>query len=440
MSNRKISRRDALKVMGGGALGLAVASAGIGNASAAGKGGASSSIESDVKVARRAYKGEADKVSLLGFGAMRFPTIEGNMIEEVSSEKMLDYAYEHGVNYFDTAYNYHRGASEGFLGGVLKKYPRESFYLADKMPTWEIKSLERAKEIFQTQLERCGVEYFDYYLLHSVSKEEDFQRAYKEMGVLEYLKSEKAAGRIRNLGFSFHGNNELFDKLLDEYDWDFVQIQLNYYDWDQDDAKYLYNRLAERGIPCTVMEPIRGGMLAKLNPDAEAVLKGVHPDKSVASWALRYVASLPGVLTVLSGMTAMEHVVDNVETLSTSFKPLDDDERAALAKALDIFLKTKPIRCTSCRYCMPCKQGVDIPRVFKAYNSCVNESNIPERGSQSPEEFERRKKIFLERYEAIPAEERADACIHCRKCEKMCPQRLPISAEMKRLADFVASL
>lgn len=439
MSNRKISRRDALRVMGGGALGLAVATTGISKASAAVRGGASST-DSDVKVARRAYKGEADKVSLLGFGAMRFPTIEGDMIEEVSSEKMLDYAYQHGVNYFDTAYIYHRGASEGFLGGVLKKYPRESFYLADKMPTWEIQSLDKAKEVFKIQLERCDVEYFDYYLLHSLGNEEEYNMVYKSLGVLDYLKEEKAAGRIRNLGFSFHGDNALFDKLLDEYDWDFVQIQLNYYDWDEADAKYLYNRLEERGIPCIVMEPIRGGMLAKLNPDAEAVLKGANPDKSVASWALRYVASLPGVLTVLSGMTAMEHVVDNVETLSTSFKPLDENERAALAKALDIFLKTKPIRCTGCRYCMPCKRGVDIPRIFKTYNSCVNGSNIPERGSQTPEEFERRKKIFLERYELIAEDERADACVHCRKCEKMCPQRLPISEEMKRIADLVASL
>lgn len=434
MESRKFSRRQALKLMGAGALGLTAVTAGAKPLLPY------QAPQTDVKVARRDYKDEKAKVSLLGFGAMRFPTIEGDMIEETSSEKMIDYAYEHGVNYFDTAFIYHRGQSEGFLGQVLSKYPRESFYLADKMPTWEVKSLDDAKRIFQVQLDRCGVEYFDYYLLHSVSTDEDYDKVYIEYGVLDYLEQEKKAGRIRNLGFSFHGDQKLFDRILDSHVWDFAQIQLNYYDWGEEDAKGLYESLERRGVPCIVMEPIRGGMLAKLNPDAEAVLKNVHPDKSIASWALRYVASLPDVLCVLSGMTAMEHVVDNVSTLSTDFKPLDDEERKALDKALNIFLKTKPIRCTGCRYCMPCPFGVDIPRVFKVYNKSVNDSTIPEKMSQSPEEFERRKAIFLENYDKIPEGARADKCRHCRKCQKLCPQHLKISDEMYRVAGLVEKL
>ena len=430
----QLSRREALKLFGTGIIGVAMATTGISSISAR-------EVEpKEPMVARRKQKGTSNMAPLLGFGMMRFPTLSDKSIDEELSLKMIDYAYKHGVNYFDTAFNYHGGTSEIFAGKALKRYPRASFYLATKMPGWMVTSLDKAKEIFATQLERCQVDYFDYYLLHSISREADYVRVYEEIGTLDYLIEEKKAGRIRNLGFSFHGSNELFDKMLEKYDWDFVQIQLNYHDWDQIDAKYLYKRLEEKDIPCIVMEPIRGGMLAKLNPDAEAVLKGVHPDKSIASWALRYVASLPGVLTILSGMSAMEHVVDNVHTLSTEFQPLNDEERVALDKALNIFLKTRPIRCTACKYCMPCKFGVDIPANFMHYNKCVNESNIPERDSQSPEEFERRKKIFLEGYYSIPEEARADKCRLCGKCERSCPQRLKIADEMERITKLVQSL
>ncbi|MDD2594545.1 MAG: aldo/keto reductase [Bacteroidales bacterium] len=432
--NHQISRRDALRILGTGALGLAVASSGLNHLSAQTK------DNNPAKVTYRSHKGTANKISLLGFGCMRYPLKADKTIDEALAQKMIDYAYAHGVNYYDTAYPYHRGASEAFTGKALKKYPRNSFYLADKMPTWLIDSSQKAKEIFDSQLERCQVEYFDYYLLHALEKEEDYKKVYLEYGVLDYLKEEKKAGRIKQLGFSFHGKPEFFDYLLEQYPWDFVQIQLNYYDWDGDNAKYLYNKLEEKNIPCIIMEPVRGGMLAKLNPDAEAVLKEAHPDKTIASWAMRYVASLPGVLTVLSGMTAMDHVIDNVATLSTDFKPLDNDERKVLDKALQIFLKTRPILCTSCKYCMPCKFGVDIPGNFMVYNKCVNESTIPEVGSQTPAEFAKRREIFLKAYNEIPVEARADKCMNCKKCERVCPQHLPITSELERIAKLTESL
>ena len=250
---------------------------------------------------------------------------------------MLDYAYAHGVNYFDTAWMYHGGKSEEMVGKALKRYPRESFFLADKMPP-TAKTLEEAKEIFSTQLERCGVEYFDYYLCHSISRQYVFQNLYIDEGVLDYLLELKAEGRIRNLGFSFHGDMALFEWLLSQpVEWDFVQIQMNWLDWRDRklQAERLYTMLAERKIPVIVMEPIRGGALIDLPASVRSLLASADASLTPAAWALKFCASYPYVLTVLSGMTRMEHVVENCATM-TGFEPLSEERLELLLSLIHI--------------------------------------------------------------------------------------------------------
>lgn len=288
-----------------------------------------------------------NQISLLGFGCMRFPLMEINENGAVSkaidikkTAGLIDYAITHGINYFEVAYNYHDEKAESTIGSLLKKYPRHSFYLADEMPTWKITDLESGKKLFQEQLDRCQVEYFDYYMLHAPSEKEEYIRAYNESGVYDYLLEEKAAGRIKQIGFSFHGNEELFDFLLSHHEWDFAQIQLNYMDWDDQNAEYLYNELTKRNIPVVVMEPLQGGILAKLDGEAETELHHADTSRSIASWAFKYAASLPNVITVLSGMTQMDHLKDNIKTF-TGFKPLTGEEYIALEKAKNVYRKNK---------------------------------------------------------------------------------------------------
>ena len=280
------------------------------------------------KVSCRRNPRNGDQISLLGFGCMRFPTIGGDRytgrIDEEPTRKMIEYAYSCGVNYFDTAWMYHRGESEAMIGSILKQYPRDSFFLADKMPP-DAKTLEDAKRIFATQLERCGVDYFDYYMCHSISRQYVFQNLYIDEGVLNFLVEQKRQGKIRQLGFSFHGDLPLFEWLLSQpIEWDFVQIQMNWLDWRDEKriSEELYNRLAEREIPVIVMEPIRGGSLIDLPTHVEELLAENDPQMTAAEWALKFCASYPYVLTVLSGMTLMDHVVENCQTF-TDFKPLN---------------------------------------------------------------------------------------------------------------------
>lgn len=436
-NSKNISRRQAVKFMGLSVL--AAASATVIPGCANGK-----SKDANAVMTLRKDSKAGNAVSLLGFGCMRFPTYldENNkkVIDMEKSQKLVDYAIAHGVNYFDTAYNYHRGASEAAIGTMLKKYPRESFYLASKMPSWLASSQEKAKEIFQEQLDRAQVEYFDYYLLHSLGSQEAYDKTYEEGGVLEYLLSEKAAGRIKRLGFSFHGSVDFFKYLLEKREWDFVQVQLNYADWDDNRAGELYKMLEEKNIPCIVMEPLLGGALAKLTADAEEILKDEKPDASIASWAFRYVGSLPGVLTVLSGMTEMDHLVDNIKTYS-DFQPLTEKERGALANAYAEYKKFKRIPCTKCNYCMPCKFGVDIPLVFATYNKCVLESNIPDMSNKEDKKFAKKSRAFLNTYRTeITPEAAAEKCISCGKCTKLCPQKLDIPGYMTSIKNMVAEI
>jgi predicted aldo/keto reductase-like oxidoreductase len=375
------------------------------------------------------------KISLLGFGAMRLPKIseDGPEIDEEKALAMIDYAYAHGVNYFDTAYPYHAGLSESFLGKALSRYPRESYCLADKMPSWKITDLQSAKKIFAEQLEKCRVDRFDYYLCHSLGTYEAFQSAYEKTGVLDFLREKRAAGVIGHLGFSFHGTPEDLKKILTRCDWDFTQIQLNYLDWDMQNAKKQYALIEQRGIPCTVMEPVRGGTLNRLCPEAAELLKQAKPQSSLASWAIRFAASLPNVLTVLSGMTEPEQVRDNVATME-HFEPVTEEEKTLLGRAAAEYLSRGTIPCTGCRYCMDCPSGVDIPLVFSVYNKCASANRLPlTYGGKDNAGY------FRSAYEAIPEANRADHCRHCGRCEKLCPQKIRISGRMREIAELAAN-
>ena len=374
--------------------------------------------------------------SLLGFGCMRLPIVGGDAakIDREPALAMIDYAWKHGVNYFDTAYPYHGGNSELVVGEALQRYPRGSFFLADKMPTWLLQNLEDGKRIFGEQLQKCRVGYFDYYLCHSVGGSvEEFERRYEKTGVLDYLVQEKERGRIRRLGFSFHGTPEVLEKLVRKRSWDFVQMQLNYLDWDMQNAKRQYAILTGLGIPVTVMEPVRGGALCRLSPEAAALLKKERPEKSLASWAIRFAASLPNVVTVLSGMSAMDQVVDNVATL-TDFEPVSDREKEILGLAVRAYLRAGTIPCTGCRYCAGCPQGVDIPRVFAVYNRCAAENGLPLSmdGSANAEGFRRE-------YEKIPEGARPDRCRDCGRCEKLCPQKIEIPKRLREIVQLAAN-
>lgn len=381
-------------------------------------------------IEKRTYKRTGEEISLLGFGGMRYPTKgDYNNIDTEKASKMIDYAINHGLNYFDTAYFYHGGTSEIFLGDTLSRYPRNSFKLADKMPAREVTTLEDGIRVFKEQLSKCKVDYFDFYLLHGLSDaEKEVCGIFKKTGMLDYLTKQKEAGVIRNFGFSFHGTPEELTKILDLYDWDFVQIQLNYLDWEHQNAKRKYEILTERGLQCIIMEPVRGGTLSTLCPEAVSILKEADPKKSVSSWAIRYAASLPGVLCVLSGMSNMEQVSDNINTM-TDFKPLSESERHVIKNALDAYLDTGAVPCTGCRYCMDCPHGVDIPSVFSVYNECATKKGLPVSLLDT-----KAMTAFNEAYEKLPIEKRAHACRFCKACMEKCPQHIAITDKMNRIA------
>ncbi len=375
-------------------------------------------------IAKRNYKNTDEQISLLGFGCMRLPKIdpEKSDIDKTKAQEMIDYAYAHGVNYYDTAYPYHEGKSELFVGEALKKYPRESFHLASKMPVWLVEKPEDTLKYFEEQLKKCQVEYFDFYLCHALNL--DRLEIIQKNHIFETLQKEKEAGRIKHLGFSFHGSVEALDKIAHAYPWDFAQIQLNYYDWDMQNAQQEYKILEDLGMPVVTMEPARGGALDTLCPEALEMLKKADPKASPASWAIRFAASLPGVLTVLSGMTAMEHVTDNVATVD-EFKPLTEEERELLFKVADVYKKSKTVPCTGCRYCMDCPAGVDIPAVFKIYNQYCTTEN---------------KAAFVADYDALGESKQAHNCVACRQCCSQCPQSIDIPARMEDVVALAKKL
>lgn len=377
-------------------------------------------MEMERKTLRRTFAGGLE-ISLLGLGCMRFPQTADKKIDLKKAGEIVDYAYVHGVNYFDTAYVYNGGESEEVMGKLLKRYDRSSYYLADKMPLWQIEKADDLDAIFETSLRRLQTDYIDFYLIHALD-EEKFEKSLR-YGVYDFICRKKAEGKVRHIGFSFHDSPKVLQRILDAYPVEFVQIQLNYLDWELQDAKTQYELIRDRGIPCIVMEPVRGGSLADLGEAGNALLKSVRPDRSIASWAIRYAADLPNVLTVLSGMSSLEQVQDNVQTLSHS-EPFSPDEAQALAQALDAYRKKDLLPCTGCRYCMECPSGVDIPLMFRLYNSYA---------------FHQDAKAFLEGYDKAGAGQAVN-CVACGVCAEHCPQSISIPERMERICQLVQQL
>ncbi len=355
-------------------------------------------------------------VSLLGFGCMRFPTDAEGKIDRPLAEKMLDKAIASGVNYIDTAYPYHGGESELFVGEALKKYDRDSFYLATKLPVWFVNTVEDVDKYFNEQLQKLQTDHFDFYLMHAMNK--DSWKKQRDLGTVKRLEELKAEGKIRFLGFSFHDDYDTFEEIIRYRDWDFCQIQLNYMDIDEQAGMKGYKLAEELGIPLTIMEPIKGGSLAGFSDDIMAVFNEARPGKSAASFALRYVATLPNILTVLSGMSSMEQVEDNLDTFN-NFVPMEEKEYKAIDKIKDIMNSRIQNGCTGCRYCMPCPFGVDIPGNFSVWNRY---------------HMYQKYDVVKWQWEGMEKEgKQAVNCRECGKCEKACPQHLSIRDDLKRV-------
>lgn len=368
---------------------------------------------------------QGEKLSALGFGTMRLPTKTDGTIDEAQVAEMTAYAISHGVNYFDTAYPYHGGESERVIGRVLSRYPRESYYLATKYPGHQISSTGYdPAAIFEEQLKKCGVEYFDFYLLHNVYEKSMEVYMDPRWGIVDYFREQKRLGRIRHLGSSTHAQTPGLQTFLDACgaDMEFCQIQLNYLDWTLQDAKGKYDLLTRRGIPVWVMEPVRGGRLAKLGDADEERLKALRPDASIASWGFRFLQGLPNVAMVLSGMSDMAQMVDNVKTF-TAPQPLTGEERAILLDIAEGMKDSLP--CTACRYCCDgCPMGLDIPGMISAYNEL---------------RFSAAVNVAM-RIEFLPEEKKPSACIGCGRCAKICPQNIDIPAAMKDLTRRLSTM
>lgn len=367
------------------------------------------------------------KLSLLGFGAMRLPLTSDAPdapVDEKRTAEIVDYAISHGVNYFDTAYPYHNGESERIMGRILKKYPREQFYLATKYPGHQISESYHPADIFEKQLEKCDVTYFDFYLLHNVYENSMQTYLDPKWGIIDYFIEQKKRGRIRYLGFSSHGMADCLEEFLDRCgsQMDFCQIQLNYLDWTLQGAKEKYELLTKRNIPVWVMEPVRGGRLAELNEDAQKRLKLKRPSESIPSWAFRFLQGLPNVHMILSGMSDMEQMQDNVRTFEER-KPLTEKETELILEIAENMKNSIP--CTACRYCVEgCPKGLDIPMLLSTYNEILFSQNL----------------TVKMRLDALSKDKRPDACIKCGKCAKVCPQKIDIPTNLHTFADTLAAM
>ena len=366
------------------------------------------------------------RLSALGLGAMRLPVLEGEdaQIDEPAAQEMVDYAMEYGVNYYDTAWGYHSGQSELALGRALARYPRESFYLATKFPGYDLNNMGRVEEIFEAQLKKCQVDYFDFYLFHNVCEMNIDAYLDPQYGIDAYLTAQKANGCIRHLGFSAHGSVPVIRRFLEAYGdhIEFCQLQINYLDWTFQDARAKVELLKEYNIPVWVMEPLRGGRLAKLGESHTRRLNALRPDEATPAWAFRFLQTIPEVTMILSGMSNMAQLQENVHTFETE-KPLTEGELSELMEIADEILGRKALPCTACRYCTDhCPQGLDIPGLIGLYN----EHNFTEGGFIAPMALA-----------ACPEEKKPSACVGCRSCEAVCPQQIRISEVMK---DFTEKL
>ena len=396
----------------------------------------------------RVQHGSGEQISLLGFGMMRLPRDQ----EEVN--RLVDYAIEHGVNYFDTAPMYMGGQSEVLTGQALSRHPREKYYVATKMSNQNQRlwSFSESKRLYEQSFERLKVDYIDYYLLHSIGGGgmETLRARFFDNGVLDFLLKEREAGRIKHLGFSYHGDIRPFDYLLDhhdEYHWDFCQIQMNFLDWRHAsmktgrrvdaDAEYLYNKCLKTGVQCVIMEPLRGGAFGRMAKELSEQLKAVHPDDSTARWAFRWVGSYPNILTTLSGMNQMAHLQENIATFSP-LDPCTDAENRLLADIADQMAGYPTIPCTTCGYCMPCPYGVDIPGNFAYYNDAVNEHILPLPDKQATNYMARKQQFAEGLRRALPDTGKwARSCTDCEECLSKCPQTIRIPNQMSRIVEIL---
>lgn len=461
MKDNNINRRNFLNIIGAGAVTMAVAA--CGRKTKDGDAAPSSMSSGNKAAGEMTYRTNpytGDKVSILGFGCMRLPTLDkelpdGNNIDQEAVNRQVDYALEHGINYFDTSPAYCKGFSERVMGVALSRHPRDSYFIATKLSnfspdTW---SRKNSLDMYHKSFKELQVDYIDYMLLHGIGMGgmDAFNGCYVDNGILDFLVKEREAGKIRNLGFSYHGDVEVFDNMLKMQDegkihWDFVQIQLNYIDWKHakevnprnTDAEYLYFELHKRGIPAVIMEPLLGGRLAQVNDHLVGKYKSLRPDDSIASWAFRFAGTPEGVLTVLSGMTYMEHIQDNLHTYSP-LEPCTPSELEMLEAAAQEILHFPTVPCTDCKYCMPCPYGLDIPAIFKHYNKCINEGNVNE-NTQDPNYREARKAFLVGYDRSVPKLRQANHCIGCGQCKPHCPQGINIPERMAAIDSYVETL
>ena len=368
------------------------------------------------------------KLSALGMGNMRLPVVDGNdsRIDVGSAKEMIAYCMEHGINYYDTAYGYHGGQSELVVGELLKAYQRDTFYLASKFPGYDLSNMTKVKEIFEEQLQKCQVEYFDFYLFHNVCEMNIDYYLDPKYGIYDYLMEQKKNGRIRHLGFSAHGDIACMTRFLEAYgkDMEFCQIELNYFDYKFQDAKGKVELLDQWKIPVWVMEPVRGGQLASLSEDAEAKLKEARPDEKVPAWAFRFLQSIPSVPMTLSGMSNMQQLQDNIKTYAEN-KPLNEAEMELILGIADEMIAKTTVPCTGCHYCVTkCPKQLDIPFLLKLYN----EAMVAGSG------------VFIASMalSSVDADKKPESCINCHSCEKVCPQTIHIPEELAKFAKKMA--
>ena len=443
-----IDRRDLIKTAG--ATALAISPIGFLSGCGSRTKAPGSEPQKTGEMTYRINEAKNDKVSILGYGCMRWPmkkNEEGkDIIDQEKVNELIDYALEKGVNYFDAAPVYLQGQCEAATGEALSRHPRESYFVATKLSNFNDASRAEGIRMYKASLEAFRTDYLDYYLLHSIKNAATFTKRFVDNGLIDFLMEERKAGRIRNLGFSFHGNKEGFDELMalhEKYHWDFVQIQLNYMDWNHagrrnTNASYLQAELDKRGIPSIIMEPLLGGRLADAPDHIADRLKEMTPEGSIASWAFRFAGSHDGVLTVLSGMTYMDHLQDNIKTYSP-LVTLTDEEKDFLEEIARLRSEYPEIPCTQCQYCMPCPYGLDIPTIFSHYNKCVNEGLINDDKEDS--EYRKDRRAYLIGYDrALPKLRQADRCISCGICVAKCPQHISIPGEIRKIDLYVEEL
>ena len=437
-----MDRRDFIKSAGLGAAAIGVAACAPGAVKKTGDSG-NKDLHGEML---RNYPG----IGTLGYGCMRWPMVRGedgrNHINQEEVNRLVDFALEHGVNYFDTSPVYLGGDSERATAEALNRHPREEWLIATKLSIFNPTPYDDCVKMYRRSFEIFKTDHIDYYLLHAISDLDDYKNRFENCGIVDFLLKEREAGRIRHFGFSFHGHQKGFDDMMalhEKYHWDFVQIQMNYLDWEHPSgrntrADYLYQELDKRGIPIVIMEPLRGGALAEIPSQLTDRLKGIEPERSIASWAFRYVGSFPRVMCALSGMTYMEHLQDNLETF-LDFQPLDDEGKKLLWRVADEMTDYPLVSCTACQYCMPCPYGINIPGIFKFYNDNITAGTYV--ASKEQEGYARMRRKYLLAYnEAIPTVRQADHCIACGRCESLCPQNIRIPRELRRIDKYIESL